>query len=200
MSSRHYYSRSPRRAPRKLVSDAILGVTVEFYTAPGVFSYKGVDEGTRILLEAARIPREGRVLDLGAGYGAIGITIAKAFPGVRVVMVEVNPLAYRLLKQNIRLNSVEDRAEARLGSLYEPLEPGEKFNLIITNPPISAGSPVLEEIITGAPRHLEPGGSLQMVLRKGAEKAEKLMEEVFGRVEVLARRRGYTVLAAWLRP
>ncbi|HIQ23548.1 MAG TPA: methyltransferase domain-containing protein, partial [Pyrodictium delaneyi] len=122
MTPSHYYRPRSRRGPRRLISDHLRGVTVEFYVSSDVFSPNEVDTGTRLLIEHARVPEQGTVLDLGCGYGAIGITLAKAYPKLRVVMVDVNPRAVELAKINARHNQVEDRVTVLRGNLYEPVE------------------------------------------------------------------------------
>ncbi|MET1129035.1 MAG: methyltransferase [Thermoproteota archaeon] len=191
----HYFMKQGKKVTTRLLSEYVLGVTVEFYVARGLFSVDRIDEGTRLLLESARLPESGVVLDLGCGYGAIGITVAKAKPALRVVMVDVNPLAVKLAKLNAKHNGVQDRVEVYLGDLYEPVK-GQVFDAILTNPPISAGMEVVSRIVREAKNHLKPGGSLQMVVRKGAGSVSSMLEEHFGGYEVLARKRGYTVLYA----
>jgi len=164
-----------------------------------VFSADEVDEGTKLLLEYARIPEEGVVLDMGCGYGVIGVTLAKLNPRLRVYMIDINPRAVELARYNARLNRVEDRVVVLQGNLYEPVK-GLRFNAIFSNPPLAAGMRVVEAIVREAPGHLVEGGSLQMVLRKGAERIARLMEQVFGGFEVLARKKGYTVLYAEYSP
>jgi 16S rRNA (guanine1207-N2)-methyltransferase len=193
--SSHYYRPGRRRGPVRLISDHIRGVTVEFYVTGDVFSATQVDPGTRLLIEHAAVPERGTVLDLGCGYGAIGITLAKAHPGLRVVMVDVNPRAVALARRNVRHNRVEDRVEVLQGNLYEPLE-GRRFDAILSNPPLAAGMDTVLEIIRGAPRYLEPHGSLQLVMRKGAAKALEEMRRRFHRAEVMLRKKGYTILYA----
>ncbi|OWJ55367.1 methyltransferase [Pyrodictium delaneyi] len=195
LTSGHYYRPRSRRGPRRLISDHIRGVTVEFYVSSDVFSPDEVDTGTRLLIEHAEVPDKGVVLDLGCGYGAIGITLAKAYPGLRVVMVDINPRAVELAKLNARHNGVDDRVTVLHGNLYEPVE-GMEFNVIISNPPLAAGMATIEEIIRGAPRHLAQGGTLQLVMRKGANRALELMMDVFGDARVALRKKGYTILYA----
>ncbi len=168
---------------------------MEFRVSGDVFSAEEVDEGTRLLVESAIVPEEGLVLDLGCGYGVIGVTLAKAYPRLRVYMVDVNPRAVELARLNAKLNGVADRVVVLHGDLYEPVR-GMRFDAIITNPPLAAGMRVVERIVREAPEHLRPGGLLEMVLKKGAERIARLMDEVFGGHEVLAKKRGYTVLAA----
>ncbi len=197
MPGTHYFRRPPRAAVRTLVADYLRGVTVEFYTQPGLFSYKRIDEGTRLLVEAVKLPREDAVvLDLGCGYGVIGITLAKAHPKLRVYMVDVNPVAVELAKLNARHNGVADRVVVLRGNLYEPVADIE-FDLIVTNPPLAAGMETVRAIVEQGYGRLREGGSLQLVVRKGAGAVEEVMRRVFGEVEVLARKKGYTVLAAW---
>jgi len=191
----HYFRPRSRRGPRMLISDYLCGVTVEFYVTTEVFSATQIDDGTRLLIESARVPEEGFILDMGCGYGAIGITLAKAYPKLHVVMVDINPKAVELAKLNAKHNGVEDRVEVLHGDLYEPVR-NRKFNMIISNPPLAAGMKTIERLILQAPQHLHKGGSLQIVMKKGAEKAKKLMEQAFGNVEILAKKKGYTVLYA----
>lgn len=194
----HYYRPSRRYRGSWLVADVLRGVSVEFRVSGDVFSADEIDEGTRLLVETARVPEEGVVLDMGCGYGVIGVTLAKAYPRLKVYMVDINPRAVELARLNAKLNGVADRVVVLHGDLYEPVR-GMKFDAILSNPPLAAGMRVVERIVREAPEHLKPGGSLQMVLRKGAERIARLMDEVFGGHEVVARKKGYTVLAAWRR-
>lgn len=193
--SSHYYKPKARSQGRRLISDFLRGVTVEFYTLPQVFSSTKIDTGTRLLIENAIVPEQGVILDLGCGYGAIGLTLAKAYPQLRVVMVDVNPIAVELAKQNARLNGVEDRVIVLHGNLYEPVR-NMAFDLIISNPPLAAGMSVIEEIVNKAPEHLNKNGTLQLVMRKGEERVLQLMKKKFARVEILLRKKGYTILYA----
>ena len=195
MTPSHYYRPRSRRGPRRLISDHLRGVTVEFYVSSDVFSPNEVDTGTRLLIEHARVPEQGTVLDLGCGYGAIGITLAKAYPKLRVVMVDVNPRAVELAKINARHNQVEDRVTVLRGNLYEPVE-GRVFDVILSNPPLAAGMATVEEIIRRAPQYLALGGMLQLVMRKGANRALDLMKKIFGDARVALRKKGYTILYA----
>ena len=188
---KHYYT-SVRKGIYQLISDFIRGVTVEFEVAPGLFSYEEVDRGTKLLIEYAEIPEEGVVLDIGCGYGAIGITIAKINPRLRVYMVDVNKEAVKLAKRNIRRNKVEDRVTVLHGDLYEPVK-NMRFRAIYSNPPLAAGMNTVLRIIEEAPQHLEKGGTLQVVIRKGAETVRKAMERTFGNVTKLVSKWGYRV-------
>ncbi len=193
---KHYYS-GRRKGLYQLISDFIRGVTVEFEVAPGLFSYEEVDKGTKLLIEYAEIPEQGVVLDVGCGYGAIGITIAKLNPRLRVYMVDVNKEAVKLAKRNAKRNKVEDRVVVLHGDLYEPVK-NMKFDAIYSNPPLAAGMDVVLRIIEEAPSHLNKGGTLQVVVRKGAETVRKAMERAFGNVKKLVAKSGYRVFLSRL--
>ncbi len=130
-------------------------------------------------------------MDLGCGYGPLGIIAAKLKPKLEVVLTDNNPNALRLAKLNGNLNNVKN-IEFRLGSTYTPVK-SMKFDLIISNPPLSAGFPIVSEIIRQAPGHLSSAGALEVVVRKGFNMYRREFERAFGSVEVLARGSGYRV-------
>lgn len=189
----HYYISRKKRGGRKLISDFIRGVTVEFETAPGLFSESEIDKGTKLLIEVAEVPEEGLILDIGCGYGAIGITLAKAYPKLRVYMVDINKVAIELAKLNAKRNGVLDRVIVLHGDLYEPVK-NMRFNVILSNPPLAAGMKVIETIVVEAPKHLYEEGSLQLVLKKGHQAIANLMKKTFGNVRILVSKWGYKVL------
>jgi 16S rRNA G1207 methylase RsmC len=194
MDANHYYKVRTRKGVYALISDFIRGVSVEFEVVPGLFSYRQVDEGTRLLLEYAKIPEEGVILDLGCGYGVIGIVIAKLNPKLEVYMVDINKDAVEIARRNILRNKLDpEKVKVIHGNLYEPVK-GLKFDAIYSNPPFSAGMNVVEKIVLEAPQHLKPVGTLQIVVRKGSEKMRKLMLEIFGNIEILCSKKGYKVL------
>lgn len=168
---------------------------MEFVTSSGIFSHKRIDNGTRLLVEFMELPAKGRLLDLGCGYGVIGTTAALINPLLEVTMTDVNARAVSLAAENVSRNRAKN-ASARLGSLYEPVN-AIRFDLVVTNPPISAGiTRVVEPIINGAPLHLNSGGSLQLVVQsnKGGRTVTGLIEEAFGEAQILAKGGGYRVL------
>jgi len=201
MSNNHYYKYSRKRTTQyMIISDIIRGITIEFEVTPGLFSYEHVDEGTKLLLEYAEIPSEGTVLDVGCGYGVIGITLAKLNPKLKVYMVDINKEAVRLAKRNVERNGLEkDRVIVLQGDVYDPVK-NMTFEAIYSNPPFATGMYIVERIITEAPHYLKPGGSLQIVVRKGAESVKNLMQQVFGNVELRTSKKGYKVLLSRNNP
>ncbi len=191
----HYSTEHPKSKPRFGVIRTLLrGRRFEFLTASGVFSKERVDLGTRLLIENMLLPDEGQVLDMGCGYGPVGIVAAALKPCIQVSMVDVNIRAVRLARQNIELNRVWN-ATVRHGRLYEPVK-NQTFSCIISNPPVSAGIKTVQAIICEAPNHTLPGGQLQVVVRSkvGGKRLKSIFENAFGNVRILARGSGYRVL------
>jgi 16S rRNA (guanine1207-N2)-methyltransferase len=189
-----YYTKQPRSEPRLgIIRTHLRGRFFEFLTSASVFSKKRIDLGTRILIESMVLPEEGCVLDLGCGYGPVGIVAAVSNSNLRVVMVDVNERAVWLAKENVKRNSVEN-IEVRCGFLYEPVEE-MKFDAVLCNPPVSAGMQILLQIVFNAPRHLRDDGSFQLVVRSriGSRRIRDELEKAFGSVRVLVRKSGYRV-------
>ena len=199
--SEHYFSENPTSPEeRGLIRTRLRGIDFTFETSSGVFSHRRVDSGTRLLVESMTLPEKGRVLDLGCGIGVIGIVAAKLNPALEVWMTDVNSRAVSLAESNAKRNRV--KATVRQGSLYEPVG-GLKFDLVITNPPMSAGiDAVVRPIIEGAPAHLVGGGALQLVVQsnKGGRTLSGIIEETFGNIEVTARGGGFRVFTATKQP
>ncbi|MEM3578260.1 MAG: methyltransferase [Candidatus Bathyarchaeia archaeon] len=193
----HYFTAEQRsKIKLGLVRTYLRGKQFEFLTASGVFSKKRVDLGTRLLIESMSLPEEGHVLDVGCGYGAVGIAAAKLNPKLHVVMVDVNERAVWLARQNIQVNKVYN-ATVKRGILYEPVK-NLKFNCILSNPPVSAGIKTVKAIVSKAPEHITHGATFQMVLKSKicGERMQNIFKEAFGNVKVHARKSGYRVLIA----
>ena len=193
----HYFAELPKsQAKLRLIYTNLRGNSFEFLTASSVFSKKRVDLGTRLLIDAMFLPEEGAVLDVGCGYGAVGIVAAASNPQLHVVMTDVNARAVRLAKQNLQKNKVKN-AEVRQGHLYEPVE-NLTFGCILSNPPVSAGMKTVKAMITHAPAVMAEDASFQMVIRSkiGAKTLPLFFNETFGNCQILARKSGYRVLLA----
>ena len=193
----HYFTQAPQ-TPAKLgvIRTQLRGKSFEFLTSSSVFSKKQVDLGTRLLIETMVLPETGAVLDVGCGYGAVGIAAAASNPTLRVVMTDVNERAVRLARQNSRKNKVRN-TEVRCGYLYEPVK-DLTFNCILSNPPVSAGMETVKALITHAPTVMAENASFQMVIRSkiGAKTLPHVFGKTFGNCYVLARKSGYRVLMA----
>jgi len=197
--SEHYYSSDPKSSEcLGIIRTSLRGHNFEFLTSTSVFSKKKVDLGTRILIDNMILPQKGLVLDIGCGYGAVGITAATLSPQLQVIMTDVNTRAVRLAKQNIETNHINN-AKVRYGNLYEPLT-DLLFNCVLSNPPVSAGMSTVKAIIEGAPKIMAPNSSFQMVIRSkiGAKLFPETFYETFGNCEIVARESGYRVLMGTL--
>lgn len=189
----HYYTAKPKSKLEKTdVTLTIKDTRITLTTATGVFANAKTDLGTRILLENVQIKEPAKVLDLGCGYGIIGITIAKIFPQTTIVMTDINERATKLAAQNAKLNNVT--ADVRTGNEYETVAE-ETFDYILLNPPQAAGRELCFKMIQNAPLHLNKNGAFYLVARhkKGGEVLENKMKEVFGNVEAVARESGFRV-------
>ncbi len=193
----HYFTARPRTASRpEETAETLRGRAYVFLTDAGVFSKGRVDKGTRLLIERLPLPAYGDVLDLGCGYGPIGLVIAAESPDARVLMIDVNQRAVELARANLARNGVRN-AEAVAGDGFDAAG-ARRFSLIVSNPPIRAGKRVVYAWVEEAHRRLLPGGRLVMVARtsQGAKSLARKMEEVFGAVRELGKGGGYRVLEA----
>ena len=169
----------------------LLGEKMTFLTDAGVFSKKMVDFGSQLLLKCLEVNQGETVLDVGCGYGPLGLSLAKAY-GVQATMVDINNRALDLARQNAERNKVE--ATIFQSNIYEQV--GGKFDHVISNPPIRAGKQVVHEIIEKSKDFLGIGGDLTIVIQKkqGAPSAKSKMEDVFGNCEVVKKDKGYYIL------
>ncbi|MDR2656935.1 MAG: methyltransferase [Oscillospiraceae bacterium] len=196
--SSHYFTPPPdtlHRPRSTTVTDGANELT--FATDAGVFSRGGLDEGTRILLAAMKPfePLTGRALDLGCGWGALGITLASRNPALDVTMSDVNPRAVLLTNENIRRNGL-DESRARAVESDGLTNVSGIFDWILTNPPIRAGKPTVQRLILEAAARMMDAGRLILVWRKqqGAPSAMQWLGERFSRVERIDRESGYWVI------
>lgn len=187
-----YYAENPDSAHDiHELKVTLLRQSFTFLTDSGVFSKKMVDYGSQVLLNTLDFEKGKTLLDLGCGYGPLGISLAKV-QGVKPTMVDINNRAIDLAKQNAQKNGVE--ADIFQSDIYEKVN--GTFDYIISNPPIRAGKQVVLTIISESINYLKVGGNLTIVIQKkqGAPSAKAKMEEVFGNVEILKRDKGYYIL------
>jgi len=191
----HYFAEHPKSKARYgLIRACLRGRTFEFLTASGVFSKERVDLGTRLLIESMVLPKKGRILDIGCGYGAVGIVAAAVQPCLEVYLVDINYRAVWLTRQNIEKNCAYN-AEAKRGFLYEPVK-DLAFDCVLSNPPVSVGMQTVESIILEAPAHMTKKATFQMVAKSkvAGKRLCGFFEKAFSNFEVLARESGYRVL------
>ena len=186
--SHYYVNDNNLRSNKHIVTYTYKGNVLKYNADNGVFSKERVDFGTNVLLNALPdFPDGARVLDVGSGYGVIGIAIAKSNKKIMVEMVDVNERAVDLAKENINLNKV-DNVKVYLSNLYEKVE--GTFDYIISNPPIRAGKEIVHGVVKEGYKYLNNGGKIYLVIQKkqGSPSLEKCLFEVFGNVETVDKR------------
>ena len=196
--SNHYYSNKPETEskPRQW-KFTLLGFEFKFETDAGVFSKSEVDFGSRVLIDAFEMPEvEGDVLDVGCGYGPIGLSIAKANPERFVHMMDVNTRALQLAEKNASINGVQN---VRIFESDGLSSVGDvKAAAILTNPPIRAGKETVFRFYDGAFEKLVNGGELWVEKKKkqGAPSSVSHLEEMFSEVDVVEKKKGYWIIRA----
>ncbi|MCE4051731.1 MULTISPECIES: class I SAM-dependent methyltransferase [Bacillaceae] len=194
----HYYSRSQNVSSDPNYWDFTLKENkFRFKTDNGVFSKKEVDFGSRVLIEAFTYPEvDGDILDVGCGYGPIGLSIAKEAMDRKVHMVDVNERALALAKENAALNQIGNVVIYESDRLLQVK--GNKFASILTNPPIRAGKKVVHDIFEQSYEHLINNGELWVVIQKkqGAPSALEKLEQLFQEVDVVDKQKGYFIIKA----
>ena len=189
----HYFSASPTSEHRYAEAEYVYrGETLRFLTDAGVFSRGEVDFGTDVLLRALPQDLAGRVLDLGCGWGAVGVSVGKKYPACALVMCDVNERALELARKNAAANGV--KAETAQSDGLEQVE--GPFDYILTNPPIRAGKQVIYRLFAESARKLSPEGALYIVIRKqqGAESAVKYLKTIFQQVDTVDKSGGFWVI------
>ncbi|MEN2141843.1 16S RNA G1207 methylase RsmC [Streptococcus pneumoniae] len=190
--SKMYYEENPDAAHDiHELRVELLGQKMTFLTDAGVFSKKIVDFGSQLLLKCLEVNQGETVLDVGCGYGPLGLSLAKAY-GVQATMVDINTRALDLARRNAEKNNA--KATIFQSNIYEQVE--GHFDHVISNPPIRAGKQVVHEIIEKSKDFLETSGDLTIVIQKkqGAPSAKSKMEDVFGNCEILKKDKGYYIL------
>ena len=189
----HYYTEKPKSRLKLFKISAILrDKRFEFFSATGIFSQKKIDLGTELLINDCEIKDNWDVLDLGCGYGAVGIAIKRLFPTTNVFMTDINQRATKIAKKNAELNNVN--VEIMHGNLFETFK-NRKFNTILINPPQTAGNDVCFKMIELSKDFLEENGLLQIVARhnKGGSSFEKQMQIIFNNVTTISKKSGYRI-------
>ncbi|MEH7413882.1 class I SAM-dependent methyltransferase [Neobacillus drentensis] len=196
--SEHYYSRTQKVESDPKFWDFILRKhSFRFKTDNGVFSKREVDFGSRLLIESFVMPDvEGHVLDVGCGYGPIGLSIAKEFSNRYVHMVDVNERAIELAKENAAINHITNVEIYKSDRLLNVK--GAQFAAILTNPPIRAGKQTVHDIFEQSYEHLVSNGELWVVIQKkqGAPSAIDKLKTLFSDVETVDKSKGYFILKA----
>lgn len=173
-----------------------------FTSDSGVFSKKYIDFGSYTLINSFTSSKEcATMLDVGCGYGPIGVTLGTLYPKFNVTMVDINERAISLAEKNILQNKAQN-VEVFKSDIYSNIPSEKKYDYILTNPPIRAGKKVIYEIYDGAINHLSTNGELWVVIQKkqGAPSTIKHLESIFGNCTVISKEKGYFILKSVFMP
>lgn len=188
----HYFTNEDVKSDLRKTMVKVREKRFNFYTDNGVFSKRGLDFGSRVLIDVLLDQNlQGRILDVGCGYGVIGIILSSFF-ALETDMIDVNKRAIHLAKMNIKENSVSNISVFN-SNVYENID--KKYNFIITNPPIRAGKNVVYKILFEAKEHLVSGGSLYFVINKN-QGAKSVITDLsnIATVHVLKKHKGFFVI------
>lgn len=190
--SQYFENDKSIKSEKRLIKFNFDSNNFSMYSDNGVFSKDKFDYGTRVLLENINIHNLcGKVLDLGCGTGVVGIILGTINKNISIDMVDVNDRAIELAKENIKVNNLNNNIF--ISDVYSNVN--DKYNYIITNPPIRAGKEVIRRFLFGAKDYLNDNGSLYFVMRKdhGVKSMVKELEEIY-KVEVIAKDKGFYVV------
>lgn len=191
----HYFTNEENlKSEIEKVIAEINGIPFYFYTDNGVFSKGELDFGTELLLKNFKYdnPNNKMLLDIGCGCGPIGIYASHL--GFTVDMSDVNKRAIHLSKMSLKEQGLN--ANVFESDAYKNIT--NKYDYIISNPPIRVGKEKLYEIVMNSKEHLKDGGSLWIVVRKqqGAESLIRDMKKVYKSVEVITKKKGFYITKA----
>lgn len=189
-----YFENDPNlKSNTKQIKYTFYGKEIIYKVDLGVFSKDRVDFGSNLLLQSLPSFTNESILDVGCGYGTIGLSIAKAYADTQVMMCDVNMRAIELTQNNIDLNKLSN-AKVIESNCYEKINC--KYDVIISNPPIRAGKKVVHEICLGASQFLKIGGKVYFVIQKkqGADSLYKKMLETYNKCEIINKKNGYLII------
>jgi len=181
----------------KTLNLSLEGINLSLLSDRGVFSNKEIDEGSIVLLKSVLKEKSPEnILDVGCGYGTLGLYLAARYKDAKVTLFDVNERAVALTKENITKNNITN-AHVYVADNYQALNK-HSFDLIVINPPIRAGKKVYYPLLSEAKDYLTDGGILMFVIRKshGAKSAEKFVKEIYSKVEELKKDAGFYVYKA----
>lgn len=194
----HYYSKDPASNSEPVTwKEHLREKTFIFTSDHGVFSKGKVDFGSRTLIEYFEEPEvEGPIVDVGCGYGPIGLSLAHRYPSRHVYMIDVNQRALELARKNAADNHITN-VTVRESDLLDGVSE-QKFAAIVSNPPVRAGKNIVHRLFEDSFHALLTGGELWIVLQKkqGAPSAKKKLEEIFGHADIRKRNKGYYIIVA----
>ncbi|MBN2540408.1 MAG: class I SAM-dependent methyltransferase [Bacilli bacterium] len=189
----HYFTNNKDlESKEKPIYFKVQNIEFHFITDNGVFSKSGLDFGSRLLLETVLNINSENLLDLGCGYGPIGLIYKYFHRETKTTLIDVNERAVEVARKNAQNMGLD--AEIIVSDMYEKIH--LKFDLILSNPPIRAGKDLLHRFFQESIDHLEADGSLIYVIHKnlGAKSSIAFCEGIYKQVEILERKSGYYII------
>jgi len=184
----------------RLKKDIVFGATLRgqaltFHSTWGLFSPRGIDAGTRLLLDRIDVGEADTTLDLGCGYGAIGVAVARSCPGGTVQMIDKDTVAVAYARKNVEANGLAN-CQVYLSNAFDAV-PAVAFDQVLANLPANVGAEMLTIILRDAQARLRPGGRLCVVTVNGLRKfIRRNFEETFGNYRKLKQGPHHTVALA----
>ena len=197
----HYYDKNPtaKSKPHEILCK-FLNHSFSFTSDTNVFSRSNIDFGSRLLIHTVTKDIQensltGNLLDLGCGYGVIGIVLKRLFPDIQVTMSDINERALELCRENIKKNSISDMHIIQSDGFSEL---SDMYDMILTNPPVRTGKQTVFSFYDGAWKQLKKNGRIYVVLQKkqGADSSAAYLEKLFGNCCVLDKDSGYRIMMA----
>ena len=195
----HYFSEKPEiKSEKKRIKYTIQNKKFEFITDNGVFSKSKVDFGTDLMLNEFLKKNRGlevekiKILDIGCGYGAVSVILKSFYPEISITLSDVNERALELSEENLKKYGINDYHIIK-SDAFEKIT--EKFDVILSNPPIRAGKDIIFKIYSEAYEHLNENGEFYCVIqtKHGAKSTQKKLMEIFGNCDTVTIDGGYRI-------
>ena len=198
----HYFSEKPEiKSEKKRIKYTIQNKKFEFITDNGVFSKSKVDFGTDLMLNEFLKKNRGlevekiKILDIGCGYGVVSVVLKSFYPEISITLSDVNERALELSEENLKKYGINDYHIIK-SDAFEKIT--EKFNVILSNPPIRAGKDIIFKIYSEAYEHLNENGKFYCVIqtKHGAKSTQKKLIEIFGNCDTVTIDGGYRIFCS----
>ena len=195
----HYFSEKPEiKSEKKRIKYTIQNKKFEFITDNGVFSKSKVDFGTDLMLNEFLKKNRGlevekiKILDIGCGYGVVSVVLKSFYPEISITLSDVNERALELSEENLKKYGINDYHIIK-SDAFEKIT--EKFNVILSNPPIRAGKDIIFKIYSEAYEHLNENGKFYCVIqtKHGAKSTQKKLIEILGNCDTVTIDGGYRI-------
>ncbi len=174
-------------------SATLCGQTLQFRSTWGIFSPREIDAGTQLLMQYIEVKPDDNCLDLGCGYGPIGLTLAKLAARGQTLLLDKDFMAVEYSTKNARLNRL-DNATAMLSNGFQHIDKNLRFNIVASNVPAKVGKEMMSLMLYDAWQHLEDGGKIYLVTVNGLRQYMKRnLSEIFGNYRKLKQGKAYTV-------